>query len=296
MFDWEDMRAFLTAAQSRSFAAAADRLAVDPATISRRIARLETSLHATLFTRAAGGRGLTATGIRVYEEARRAAAAMEAAAQAAAPDPSGGVVRLSVSEGFGTAIVAPQLAAMRRRRPNIQIELLATSALLSPMRYEADLAVTLSAPASDRLHVEPLSEYQLGLFASENYLLRRTRPQEAADLVGHDIVGYVEDHVYTPELKYLDEVHVGLRPTMSSSSIRAQQEMIASGAGIGVLPLFMAHGLTPVLASSVVLKRRFWVSTRLEVKDFQRIRVVRAWLSEIARAALHPRTPRSTDI
>ena len=58
----------------------------------------------------------------------------------------------------------------------------------------------------------------------------------------------------------------------------------------------MAADLTPVLADSVRLKRRFWVSTRLEVKDIGRIRLVRAWLSDVAHTCLsskdgasHPR-------
>ena len=280
------MRAFLAAAESRSFVAAASRLAVDPATVSRRIARLESALHATLFTRASGERSLTATGLRVYEEACRAAAALESAARAAAPDPDGGVVRLSVSEGFGTAIVAPRLGALKLSHPNIRIELVANSAILSPTKYEADLAVTLSAPVSERLHVELLSEYRLGLFASEAYLLDRRPPQRARNLVDHDIIGYVEDHINTPELRYLDEICVGLRPTISSSSIRAQQEMISSGAGIGVLPHFLAQGLVPVLPTSIVLKRHFWLSTRVEVRDLRRIRVVRAWLSRMAQEAL----------
>ena len=212
MFDWEDLRAYLAAVEGGSFAAAAHKLSVDPATIGRRTARLESALHATLLVRSPGGLHPTATGARVFEEGRRAEAAMLAAHQAAQPDLMGGVVRLSVSEAFGTVILAPALPAFRKARPGIRIELAASAGFLSPSRYEVDLAVTLSAPDNPRLHVEPLAEYGLGLFASHSYLADHAAPAKVEDLHDHDIVGYVDDLIYTPELRYLDEVRQASRP------------------------------------------------------------------------------------
>ncbi len=193
-------------------------------------------------------------------------------------DVVGGTVRLSVAEGFGTIIVAPALPDLRRARPTLRVELAAQSGFLSPSKREADIAVTLSAPGEARLVVEPLTEYELGLFASEQYLGEMGAPTSIAALAGREIVGYVEDLIYASELRYLDEIRPGLTATLASTSIRAQREMIAAGGGIGVLPLFMATGLRRVLPRQVRLRRRFWLSTHRDVASLARVRIVREWL------------------
>jgi DNA-binding transcriptional LysR family regulator len=146
------------------------------------------------------------------------------------------------------------------------------------------MAITLSAPDSARLIVEPLTPYQLALYASPAYLAARPAPQTVEDLTGHDIVGYVDDLIYAPELRYLDEVRPGLLPHLASSSIRAQREIIAGGGGIGVLPCFLAEGLGRVLPG-VLIERRFWLSTHREVHDTARLRAVTAWVRALCAGA-----------
>jgi len=193
------------------------------------------------------------------------------------PDLVAGTVRISASEGFGGIILAPALAGLHAARPGLKIELAASSGFLSPSRREVDMAIALSAPDSSRLIVEPLTAYQLALYAAPAYLARRPAPDAVQALGDHDIVGYVDDLIYAPELRYLDEIRPGLVPHLASSSIRAQRDILASGGGIGVLPCFMADGLTRVLPA-VLLERRFWLSTHREVHDTARMKAVRAWV------------------
>ncbi|MDP1631498.1 MAG: LysR family transcriptional regulator [Caulobacter sp.] len=283
MFDWDDLRIFLAAARAGSLTAAAPVLGIDAATVGRRVARLETALKATLFVRSAGGLVLTSAGSHLLETGLNAEAAMGAAARVGQPDAVGGTVRLSTAEGFGAAILAPALPALRARRPALRIELAANAGFLSPTTREVDLAVTLSAPASPRLEVEPLTDYQLALYAAPDYLERAGRPDAAADLGRFDLVGYIEDLIYAPELRYMDEAHPSLRPSLSSSSINAQQKIIAAGGGIGILPCFLAGDLVQVLPE-IVLTRRFWIGALREVAATARVRAVRDWLRDIAQA------------
>ena len=281
MFDWDDFRLFLAAARAGSFTRAAQRLGVDAATVARRVSRLETALKSTLFIRNAGGLQLTASGARLAEVGADAETAMAAAEAVGEPDTLGGVVRISASEGFGSMILAPALPDLRRQRPGLRIELAANAGFLSPGRREVDLAVTLGAPTDARLAVELLTPYQLALYASPAYLAERRAPATPADLAHHDLVGYVDDLIYAPELRYLDEIHPGLRPVLASSSIRAQREMIAAGGGVGVLPCFLAGDLVPVLEAEVRLTRRFWISAHQDMAGVARIRSVRSWLKTV---------------
>ena len=161
------------------------------------------------------------------------------------------------------------------------------------------MAVTLSAPAAARLIVEPLTAYQLALYAAPAYLARRPPPQGLEDLRDHQIVGYVDDLIFTPELRYLDEVLPGLTPTLASSSIQAQRAILTAGGGVGVLPCFMADGLVRVLPDAPPIERRFWLSTHRDVHDTARGKAVRAWLRQLVedrRADLRPfRAPDGPD-
>lgn len=209
---------------------------------------------------------------------------MDAALRVGEPDLIGGVVRLSVSEGFGAAIIAPALPALRAQRPSLRIELAAASGFLSPTKREVDMTVTLIAPTSPRLHVEPLTEYELGLYASEAYLARSAAPQSPVDLLALDVVGYVDDLIYAPALRYLDEIQPGLTPALGSSSILSQAAIITGGGGIGVLPCFMSAGLVRVLPEQVRLRRQFWTAARRDVTDTARIRLLRTWLQDLVHA------------
>lgn len=280
MFDWDDLRIFLAAARSGSLAAAGDRLGINTATVGRRIARLETALKSTLLVRSRTGLQLTAAGAQLLATGVEAENAMERAARVAHPDVVAGTVRISAAEGFGTGVLAPALPALAAQRPGLRVELAATAGFLSPSRREVDMAITLSAPDAHRLVVEPLTKYQLALYGSPTYLARRGTPGGADDLQRHQIVGYVSDLIFASELRYQDEILPGLTPTLASSSIRAQREMIAADGGVGVLPCFMAEGLMRVLPE-VLLERRLWLSTHSEVHDTARMRVVRNWLRQL---------------
>ncbi len=282
-FDWDDLRIFLAAARAGSLTLAAGRLGVDAATVGRRVSRLESALKSTLLTRSASGLALTSSGVRLHEIALAAESAIATATDAAVADAIGGTVRLSVAEGFGGAILAPALGDLRLQYSGLRIELAANAGFLSLARREVDMAVTLSAPSEARLVVEPLTDYQLALYASPAYLDRCGAPERTADLVRRELVGYIDDLIYAPQLRYLNEVHAGLQPILSSTSIRAQREIILSGAGLGVLPCFMSQGLVRVLEREVLFTRQFWVSTHRDVAGTARVRAVGRWLATLVR-------------
>lgn len=295
MFDWDDLKVFIAAARTGSLTAAALRLGVDAATVGRRVSRLESALKSTLLARSPAGLQLTAAGAQLLAIALDAETAMEAAARVTRPDVIAGTVRISAAEGFGGAILAPALPELAAARPGLRVELAASAGFLSPGRREVDMAITLSAPDEGRLIVEPLTPYQLALYAAPAYLARKPTPATVEDLRGLDVVGYVDDLIYAPELRYLDEILPGLTPRLASSSIGAQREIVAGGGGIGVLPCFMAQDLVRVLPDQVLLERRFWLSTHRDVHDTARLRAVRTWIKALCATAADRLAPYRPD-
>ena len=281
MIDWDDLRFFLAAARSKSLQEAGERLGCNRSTVARRIARLESSLKSTLFARTLEGLSLTSAGAALMRAALEAEASVQAAVDIAQPEAVAGAVRISASEGFGSAILAPALPELLMARPGLRIELAALAGFLSASRREVDMAITLSPPTAHRVAVEPLAGYQLALYAAEGYLQRAGEPADIEALREHALVGYIDDLIYAPQLRYLDEIAPGLRPRLASASLLAQREIVANGGGIGVLPCFLAAGLRRVLPDNVLIKRAFWLSINSDVGDTARVRAVRRWLVEL---------------
>lgn len=285
MFDWDDLRVFLAVARTRKIAPAARALGIDATTIARRLARLERALGPELFELGAGERTLTPRGQALLRHAE----SVESAALAAMEDVTGqehqltGQVRLSVAEGFGTWLLAPGLAEFNRRHPGIRLDLITASGFLNPSKREADMAVMLARPQRGRLSVRRMGDYHLHLYASPAYLARAGTPKHSGELRGHVLIGYVPEFIFSPELDYLDEVEAGLEASLRATSINMQHRMIAEGAGIGVLPDFIARrdpALVPVMGEEVEIMRSFWLVTHGDLKKLPRIAAVAQWLQE----------------
>ncbi|HKX79936.1 MAG TPA: LysR family transcriptional regulator [Novosphingobium sp.] len=284
MLDWDDLRIFIAAARAGSLAAAGRKVGVDTATVGRRVARLETSLKCTLLVRSPKGLRLTAAGADLLEIGLDAETAVSAAQRIGHPDVAAGAVRIGAPEWLGSGLLAPALPAFSRSRSNLRIELAANTGFLSPSRREVDIAITLSSPNSRRLLSQALTTYQLALYASPAYLDEAGHPEQLDDLRKMKIVGYIDDLIYAPELRYLDEILGNAQKSLSSSSIQAQSAIIAAGGGVGILPCFLAEGLTRVLPQDVLLERKFWLSMPREIEGTARIKLVIRWLGDLVSA------------
>lgn len=294
MYDWNDLRIFITVSRSHTLAEASRQLALDATTIARRISRLSDDLQAQLFEGNGPERRLTEAGQKLLRYAER----IEDAALAAAEEVTGerqslsGQVRLSVSEGFATCVLAPRLHMFAARHPGIRLDIITAYGFLNPSKREADMAVMLARPKRGRATVRKLGDYRLHLYAAHSYLASRGAPASTAALSEHPLVGYVPEFLFSPELNYLDEVEPGLEATLRSSSINVQHQMIAQGAGIGVLPDFMGETnplLCRVLPDGVEIQRTFWLVTHAELARLARIEAVSSWLGECAAALRQPR-------
>lgn len=280
--DWDKLQYFLIVAQRGTLARAAQALHVDATTVSRRISALERALGQTLFERAPSGFVLTAAGRALvpHAEAMAAAAARIHMAESGGPALSG-QLRVSVSEGFGGHFIAPRLAGFIAAHPELEIDLVASSGFLNPSRREADMAVLLARPRKGPLITRKLADYSLGLYAPASRADWQDRltatPLSRAAI---PVIGYIPDILYAPELDYLGEIEPGLRASVRSSSILAQRRMIAGGAGVGVLPCFLAAA-DPALVRvrpDQVVGRSFWLALHRDVAPQPRIRAFIEWL------------------
>ena len=294
--DWDNLRYFLELARSGTLQSAARRLEVDHTTVARRIQALEKQVGSPLFSREAGGHRLTEAGRRLQPQVE----AMESAfrtVESTAPalhEGISGVVRIGATEGFGTIVLAPRLALFAAQHPRLVIDLLALPRLVHLSRREADIVISLERPARGQVVVSKLTDYTLRLYASKTYLATHSAIVTKEDLRGHTFISYVDDLLFSKELQYLDELHKPDSFALRSTSILAQWQATAAGAGIAVLPAFIADhdlSLDRVLPATAHFTRTFWMSMPAETRQLARMRAVWDFLRvtvEAERSALLP--------
>ncbi|MGR4066975.1 LysR family transcriptional regulator [Billgrantia sp. C5P2] len=291
MLDWQDIQIFLEVARSQRLTDAARRLGLDHSTLSRRTRRFEQKLNTQLFERSTHGYHLTEAGQQLLAHAEEMARhAFEAGENLSDQNRQlGGQIRLGVTEGFGTWVIAPLLSAFCERHPGITLDLLALPRVVNLSRHEADLAITVERPASQGLVISRLCDYRLRLYGSQRYFQRHGRPAKLSDLGQHRLIGYVDDLIFSEQLSYLDPLLdpavVGTAPHFSirSTSVTTQHAATLQGAGLAVLPCFMAETgdrLESVLNGEVEIVRQFWITARQEQRRLARVRLLWDFLRE----------------
>ena len=282
--NWDDVRIFLAIARNGQILGAARALNLNHATVARRLTALEDALGSRLFTRKTNGSDLSAEGERFLVHAEAMESAMLAASQSAGADSLiEGTVRVGAPDGFGVAFLAPRLGELVARHKSLRIELVPVPRAFSLSRREADIAVTLERPREGRLVARKLTDYRLGLYAAQAYLDQHGTPASLDELSGHQLVGYVEDLLYTASLDYTAEFLKGWRSSLAISSAMGQTEAVRSGAGIGILHAFMARrdaSLVPVLPAHS-LTRSYWTVMHEDLRSIRRVALVAEFLAEI---------------
>ncbi|MGA9581083.1 MAG: LysR family transcriptional regulator [Allosphingosinicella sp.] len=289
-FDWNDLRAFLAVARSGRLTAAAARLGVDHSTLSRRIGALEHGLKTRLFDRSPSGYTLTDQGRRLIpigEEMERLALGAGEAVGGSSTSVAG-IVRIGSPEGFGSYFLAPRIARLKAQHPRLTIQLVAAPAVFSLARRDADIVVSVSRPPAGRLNVARLIDYDLGLYAAPSYLHDSPDIASSEDLFRHAFVSYIGELLHFPELDFLQHVAPGGTTSVESSNLVAQLRATLAGAGLCVLPAFLAakeDGLVRVLPGEISLTRSLWLTVHQDLAELARVRAALRFIKDEVESA-----------
>lgn len=284
----DDLRMLLALARTGKLVTAATLLGIDHTTVRRRLNRLETSLGAALIKHGADGWALTEIGAIVVERAAPLEQIVESVRGAVLGEDGmiRGTVRMSTPDGFGTKFATEAIAEVVAGHPGISVELVTSTRPLSSRASGYDLAVSIGEPRQGWLSSEFLTHYSLGLYASRDYLGARPAITSRDDLAHHRLVFYVDSHLTVAELD-LARGFAGMRVGLGCTNISAQVEATLHGAGIGLLPCFMA-GIEPtlvrVLPRDVLFTLAYSLSVRRDSPAPEAIGLLRSALRRVVAA------------
>lgn len=260
--DWDDLKLFLAVARAESLSRAGKALRLDPATVGRRVARLEEALGARLFVKSPQGYALTEGGARVLAHAEAAELAVTGAAEELRGRDQGltGQIRIGAPDGCANYLLPQVLAQICDANPGLEVQIVALPRVFNLSKREADMAIAVSRPATGRLTVQRLTDYSLSLAASTSYLAQHKPITRLEDLQDHRIIGYIADMIFDKELDYLGQIGLTQVP-LASNSVSVQLNWLRHGAGVGVVHDF-ARPSAPELARilpEIRLTRSFWL-------------------------------------
>ena len=273
--NWDHLQFFLVLARAKTLTNAAKIIGVEHSTVARRIQALELALGTPLFKREVTGYELTTEGMALVPRIEH----MEQAyLQIKKPHNSlEGRVRIGTPEGFGTAFLTQLLVKFSKQYPLISIDLIPVPKMLKLSHREADIVISIDRPKSGPYIITRLTDYCLKIYGSKSYLAANPTIQTLDDLAQHRFVNYIDDLVYSPELYCLERIPLQLSAQFRSSSILAQQIAVSAGAGLAILPKFIAEDkpeLEQVLQQQVRFTHTFWMLTLVDLQHEPRIKLV----------------------
>ncbi|HKE19363.1 MAG TPA: LysR family transcriptional regulator [Kofleriaceae bacterium] len=279
---WDDARFFLALHRGGTLSAAARLLSTHASTVGRRIAAVEGGAGVRLFARGGGRYRLTPAGralLAGFEAFEREALSL--GRQLSARTSAGqGRVRITAPAALAARFLAPRVERLRAALPGIELSLSASDESAGLLGDAPEVAVRLADPRASHLVCRKVAEVPLGLYAAPAYVERHGRPP--ASMRGHQVLAFEAGEHAVPETRWLERRAAGARVVLRSDSRLVLAAAAEAGAGIALLPCYLADGkalLALASADGPPPPRPVWLAAH---RDLARAPAVRALWSALA--------------
>lgn len=232
----EAMAILVAAIEAGSLSGAGRRLGIPLATVSRKLADLESHLNARLLTRTTrrltltdAGRTYVAACKRILEEVSEA----ERGASGEYRAPKGDLT-ITAPIVFGRLHVLPVVAQFLKAYPEIDIKLVLADRVLHLLEDNIDVALRIGVLPDSSLVGKKVGEIREIVCASPAYLAEHGWPRVPADLVGHQCVTFEG----LPEVRAWGfrgskaEIQVPIHARLSVTTAEAAIDAAVAGVGI----------------------------------------------------------------
>lgn len=188
--DMNGMAVFVAVAETGSLTAAAKRLNLPKATLSRRLKAYEDALDTTLLRRSTRALSLTDMGHRHFQRVRGLVheaeeSLAEIREQQGIP---AGLIRVSASIMFGEQYLAPAIWELARTNPQLRFDIVLSNELVDIVKEGIDFAIRLGEPEDSELIGRILGSAAQLLVVAPEGLKNRPPPQTLAELDTYDTI------------------------------------------------------------------------------------------------------------
>lgn len=187
------MEVFVAAVDLGNFSAAGRQLGLSPSAVSKLVTRIEERLGTRLLVRSTRALQVTPEGEAYLLRARRILAEIDeterVVAGGAASQPRG-LLRISVTVGFGVRCVVPLVPDFLRRYPEVELDLSISDSIIDLLEERADIAIRTGPLRDSSLTARKVMESPRIIVAAPAYLKQHGMPKTPADLERHNCLTF----------------------------------------------------------------------------------------------------------
>jgi DNA-binding transcriptional LysR family regulator len=260
-----NLESFVRSAEAASFSAAARRLALTPAAVSRNVAMLERNLGVRLFHRSTRKLTLTDSGERFLLAIKDNLEGLQQAISGLATDGGepAGVLKVSMGLDFGADYILPLLPAFLARYPGIRPDWQFTTRQVDLIAEGCDAAIGGGIEWGPGVVSRPLAPLHLVAVASPEYLENRTPPVDPTALAALDGIAWRSSRTGRIRERIMrnaagTEIPVKLKETIILDDPEATCR--AALLGLGVTLLAVCHALPHLERGALVRLLPQWYS------------------------------------
>src|SRR5580693_4365750 len=244
----KDLRYLVAVADLRHFGRAAARCFVSQPTLSAQLKKLEQSLGVQLIERAPNNVTLTEAGVAIVARARRIIEASEEVVARAAGQraPLAGKLRRALLPTIGPYLLPHVTRAIRKALPRLELRLYEhqTAPMLEKLHSgELDLGILALPVELAGLEARELYREAFTVALPERHPLAARATVRAADLRGETLLLLEEGHCLRDQaLEVCARAGVSDAQDFRATSLETLRQMVATGAGITLLPELASRG------------------------------------------------------
>ncbi|MBK5002314.1 LysR family transcriptional regulator [Pseudomonas sp. S31] len=233
------MRVFVAVGELESFAAAARRLGISPAAVTRAVGALEESLGVKLLLRTTRSVRLTEAGSRYLEDSRNILASIVEANEAAAGMNAAPRGNLAVTAPvlFGKYFVMPCIVRYLQAYPEVDVSAFFLDRVVNLVEEGMDVAVRIGPLPDSGLKARQVGQVRRLLCASPDYLARQGTPRHPSELAQHALIA-ANGVGAGQEWKFREAqapLSIRVKPRLNVTSNDAA--IAAANAGLGIVHL-----------------------------------------------------------
>lgn len=234
---------FVGIAEAGTITAAAERMRISKAVVSKQLQLLEEELGATLIVRNSRHLNLTETGQSFYEAARASVAQAEEAfemVRQGRAEPTGNL-RITAPLDMGVTYVSPVVAEFRNAYPAVTVDLTLSDTRLDPVESRFDIAYRVGWLSDSANVARKLADFQQIVVSAPELAEQFGRPDHPDELAAFP---FVEHRALPNPLTWHfskatgESTEVQMTPALRADVTPAIKAMVLERAGISILPDF----------------------------------------------------------
>ena len=233
MFDLQHLQTFVLVTELGSLAAAARRLRISAAAVSKQLTRLESNLGLQLLTRSTRHVELTEMGKSYCEQCKRILEEVDAAADLVSQMKTipHGPLKVVSGRHFASSYIVPHIKEFLAVYPRIQLTLELTERIPDLANESIDVLIGMSISAGGDAIQRKIASTRYSFCASPDYLHEFGLPLQPKDLLKHR---FITHSMRRPdnELIFSNKERVALVPYLRVNDAESMVAMAKKGLGI----------------------------------------------------------------